>query len=289
MSEISETAHTSKFSADTLAFYSFLLLVFSVGFMQPSAFVFKYYLPVSDLIFLVTFFFWFVALLFRKAKFRWHKFYWFLVFYFASMVISTIFSIDPRSSFVKLLGETYLLGLAILTFNFVRNEKQAKQVIYAWLAATIICVLIGVVSLFLFYFDPDNWLLAYTKFHFGTLPPGNYLRLQSTFLNANMLCNYLSVSLMMLLVSLKLGWINKLPFVFAFIGIMVCSLLTISPGIGGIALSLGIWFFIYKRGKKRSLAFASLLCGIALSTVFYSPWLSRRMSNRIHHFTSTFP
>src|SRR5580765_7850251 len=93
MSEVSETSLRSTFSTDKIAFYSFLLLVFSLGFMQPSVYLFKNIEPPSDFIFLVTGCLWLVALLFRKVTFRWHAFYWLLIFYFASMVVSTVFSI----------------------------------------------------------------------------------------------------------------------------------------------------------------------------------------------------
>ena len=265
----SEPSKRSTFSVDNLARYSFLLLVFSLGFTQPYFFVFnRYVVPYSDLIFLATGLLWFAALLLRKTRLRWHQFYWLLGIYLASMVVSTVFSTNPGTSLLKLPGEIYLLGLTVLTFNIVRTEKDVKHVIYAWLAATTVCVLVGLWSLFLFYFDPQNRLLPYTRYTFGTLPPGNYLRLQATFVNGNVLCNYLSVSLILVLAAFKLGWINKKFLVFLIFGIVICSLLTISPGLGGLALSLGIWLWLHPPKKKRSLALAALFLGMAAAVAF---------------------
>lgn len=162
----------------------------------------------------------------------------------------------------------YLLALCILTFNFVRTEKDAKQLVYAWLAATTVSVLVGVWSLLLFYVDPENWLLLYTRYTFGTLPPGNYLRLQSTFVNGNTFCNYLSVGIMLLLASFKLGWIDKKAFVLLFIGIAVCAAFTISPGLGGIALGLGLWVWLYNAAKRSLAAIAGLVFAVTVSVAF---------------------
>jgi O-antigen ligase len=51
-------------------------------------------------------------------------------------------------------------------------------------------------------------------------------------------------------------------------GILFCALLTISPGLGGIALVAGIWGWLYFKQSKSRLARASLVFGVFFATVF---------------------
>jgi O-antigen ligase len=247
---------------------SFFLLVFSLAFMQPYVYVAGFRATATDIIFLFTFAFWLLSLLAKQTRFRWHQFYWLLLFYFAAMLVSAVFSVNPRTSFIKLLGEIYLLSLPVLTYNLIENEKDLKRSLQIWLAATGLVVLVGVLTVFLFYFQRENPLLHYTLFSYGSLPPGNYPRVHLTFLNANMLCNYLSVSLLFVLVLQKLGWINKKIFYALLIGILFCAAFTISPGLGGIALSLGVWYWICFKQSKPFYAKTSLFGGIFSAVAF---------------------
>ncbi|MDQ3799302.1 MAG: O-antigen ligase family protein [Acidobacteriota bacterium] len=251
-----------------LAKISFLLLIFSVAFMQPYVYIAGFRAIPADIIFLLTFGFWFLALLTKQTRFRWHGFYWLLIFYFAAMAVSAVFSVNPRTSVVKLLAEIYLLSLPILAFNLIENEKDLKRSLQVWLAATAFVIFTGFLTVFLFYVQRENPLLDYTLFSFGTLPPGNYPRVHLTFLNANMLCNYLSVSLMFLLVFQKLGWINKKLFYAFLFGILFCAAFTISPSLGGIALSLGIWLWISFRKSRPFLAKINLAGGFVAAIAF---------------------
>lgn len=251
-----------------ITFYSFLLYVFSLGFMQPFFLIYDQKIPISDFIFLITFFLFLLAVIFKKLKFQRHKFYWLLLFYLTAMFLSACFSENIRASFFKLLGEIYLLTLPVLTFNLIRNSEKLKKVFYVWLLATAICVVICFLTVFLFYLDRENWLLSHTLFYYGTLPPGNYPRISSTFLNANMLCNYLSVGLMILLISRKCGWINKNLFYLSLFGILFCAIFTISPGLGGISLALGLWFWILLKKEAKLLSKISLFGGISLAVFF---------------------
>lgn len=184
------------------------------------------------------------------------------------MFFSACFSIDVKSSFIKLLGELYLLSLPVLIFNFGQSEERLKKMFLAWLAGTTVCIFVGILSLCLFYPDRGNWLLNYTLMHFGTLPPGNYPRLMATSWHANMLCNYLNVSLLLLLISEKFGWIKKHYFYPILAGVLICALFTISPGLGGIGFMLGIWFWLLFKKKRRFLAFSSLFSGIFTAIFF---------------------
>ena len=146
---------------------------------------------------------------------------------------------------------------------------DAKKLTLAWLSGTLFVLLIGLVTIFLFYFDPANPLLNIFLNHYGTVPVGNYPRIKATFFHSNMLCNYLSVSLLLTLAAGKAGWINSV-FSKLLIGfILLISLFTFSPGLGGIALSLGIFYWLlFKVRKSFSLSKISLFSGILISIVF---------------------
>lgn len=248
--------------------FSFLALVFSLALMQPFIYLGNQRLSVTDFIFPVVVLLWLASLFTRRNNFRWHKFYWVLSFYFAAMSISTIFSINPAQSFVKLIGETYLLGLAVLTFNLVETEKQIKQAIKIWLAGTLIAATIGIFSLILFYVQPENSFLDYTTYHYGSVPVGNYPRLSSMFVSASMFCNYLNVSVLLILIAFQTKIFNKTFLMFLLALVLICAVFTISAGLGGFALAFGIWFYLMSREKRRRLAASSLLVGITASTLF---------------------
>ncbi|HSK73761.1 MAG TPA: O-antigen ligase family protein [Pyrinomonadaceae bacterium] len=198
------------------------------------------------------------------------KFYIPLAFYLAAMILSAVFSEDPKQSFIKLLGGFYLIGLAVLAFNLVRTTEEAKKAVFFWLAATLISCLVSVISLLLFYADRSNPLLFYTLSHYGTLPPGNYARIRGTFLNPNMLCNYLNVSIMFSIAAFWLGWIGKKFFLVFLLFFSIAAFFTLSPGLGGIALSLSLWFWlVFSEKRKFFLARTSLFSGISIAFIFF--------------------
>jgi hypothetical protein len=253
-----------------IAKIAFFVLVFSLGFMQPAVFILRFPIPATDLIFLFTFFIWFLSIIFKKKDFRLSKFYLPLILYFLALFFSAAFSENREQSFIKLLGEIYLLGLAVLSFNLVRSVKDAKNVIFIWTAATFVACLVSAVSLAIFYFDRGNSLFSFSFSHYGTLPPGNYPRIHSTFQNANMFCNYLSVSLMLFMAAYKLNWLNKIFLVVFLAFFSIAAFLTLSPGLGGISLCLGVWFWREFKEKKQIFpARFSLLSGILGALLFF--------------------
>jgi O-antigen ligase len=117
----------------------------------------------------------------------------------------------------------------------------------------------------LFAWDPTHRLLGHVLFHFGTLPPGDYPRLRLTFLNANMLCNYLAVSLALLLGARQLGWVSRSMCLLLVTGILLAGLFTISPGLAGIAFAGAIWLFLLWRECRPLLARLGLLAAVGVT------------------------
>ena len=267
---------------------AFLSLVFSLGFMWPSFLFHGFSIPITDLIFPFVFLLWLAALLIGSERVEWNGFYTVLLLFLGACSLSVFFSQDFERSLLKLAGETYLVGLAVLTFNLTKDKGSARRLIQMWIAATAVSSAVSVLSFFLFYFDRTNMLLSYSLYHYGTLPAGNYPRISGTFLNANLLCNYLNVSVMFLLAGFHLGWINRKLFysIIPILGLAIAF--TISPGIGGVLLSIGIWFWARNiKECKYRLANVWLFCGCAAALAFFIAILIAPAPNALAEFQIT--
>jgi hypothetical protein len=98
-----------------------------------------------------------------------------------------------------------------------------------------------------------------------------------------MFCNYLNISLVLLLAAFEVGWISKKLFLTLLTIFSAAILLTISPGIGGVLLSTGIWLWI--RYKKRGVvARLSLFAGFAAAFVFFISILISPSVNTLAEF-----
>ena len=109
--------------------YLFLALVFSLFLMKPGLVIFGNRLLIADFVFLPAFGWWFVCIARGAAVFRWHRVYWIFLFYLTAMLISVPGSTNPGQSLVKLFGETYLIGLAVMTFNLVRTTERVVKLV----------------------------------------------------------------------------------------------------------------------------------------------------------------
>lgn len=263
--------HFNKYQFFLLKFLwiSFLILIFSLALMQPFFNFQNLRFSSTDFIYPIVFITFAVSIFFKIIIFKWNNFYWFLLFYFLSMLISAMFSINQKQSFIKLAGEFYILSMAVLTFNLVKNKERFEQFINIWLYGTIVTIFVGLLTLFLFYFDRDNFLLKHTNYGFGAVPVGNYPRLASTFGSASMFCNYLNVSLCFLFIAQKLKLFRPLIFWILLILLIICAVFTISAGFGGIALTFSIWFWLLLKNKQNILSKIILLGGILFAAAFF--------------------
>lgn len=265
---IEQVEKKNFFSLRNVVRFGFLLLIFSLAFLTPAIYIKNQKAAITDFIFAAVFVLWVAGILLGQFKFRFHGFYWLLFFYLAAMTLSVIFSPDLSRSGVKLLSQFYLIGLAVLTFNLTDGERELREVIVVWLAGTFLTVLVGIVTILLFYVQPQNDLLNYTTSIYGAVPVGNYPRVQSTFVSASMFCNYLTVSLAMLLVAERVNLISKTLFFALSTLILLCIIFTISSGIGGVFLLGGIWFWLVFKESKKVLATAVMSSTILLALAF---------------------
>ena len=262
----------------------FLFLIFSLAFMQPGIAFLGYPVVPTDLIFLACSAVTAVCLIIGAIKPIFSRSYFVFAAYFAAMLLSVIFSEDPRVSWQKLLGATYLIGLAVLTINFVPRVVSLKRVLMFWLAGTAAAAAISVVTLVVFYLDRTSPLLGYTLFHFGTLPPGNYPRVQSTFLNANMLCNYLNVGVMFLFAAHRIGWVKRSLFYPMIVSVCVAVMLSLSPGIGGVILSVALWTWYFTDRESKALRWSIFAAGVASAAAFFAAMLPAPGPNPLSEF-----
>ncbi|CAN5541797.1 hypothetical protein BH18ACI3_BH18ACI3_17730 [soil metagenome] len=260
---------TDRLSLENITKVSFLVLVFSLGFMQPSLYFGGSAVQLTDLAFLLAGALWLASLLNRKTTFRLDPLFLPLAFYFFALLLSAVFSVNPRISFIKLLGESYLIGLAVLTFNFVRSVGFCRKVIFVWLAASSVTSLIGLFTIVLFYIDRSNVLHEYFLHHYGSLTPGNYPRIQSTFVYPSLLCNYLTVSILFVLAIWRLGWIRRNLALLLLALYMVTAAFTITPGLGGILLGIFVWCSLVLENNKKKFSQLSLHLGVISAFAFF--------------------
>lgn len=234
-------------SVDSLSRLGFLALVFSLAFMKPSLVLAGQRITPTDLLFPFAAILFLAAFVFAKKRFEWKPIYWLFLAYFAAMAISAIFSDNPQTSFFKLFGIGYLIALAILVCESINNENDVRLTIYVFLAGLSVSVVIGIGTAVLY---PRLSLLEPFTYHLGAAPRGDYRRISSTFISPGMFCNYLNVGLLFAFIARSKDWLADkfvLPLIFA---IVLCSVLTVTIGIGSVILSAGIWLWLTQRHDR---------------------------------------
>jgi len=238
--------------------------------MQPEIDFRGISLNITEAIFLAVCGLWLIAFLLKKVKIRWDPIYIVFGLYALGLFLSAAFSENPRTSFIKYLGELYLIGLAVMTITTVDSERMLKRVAFAWLAASTITAAIGVATVLMFYLGFESWVSVFALNGFGSLPAGNYPRIQSTFLYPAMLCNYLTVSLMILLAAYNVGWVRTVVFIVLASAFMFAIAFTLTPGIGGVVLAAGIWYWFQMKDRGKPIAAnLTLFAGIAIAAGFW--------------------
>jgi putative inorganic carbon (hco3(-)) transporter len=224
-----------------------LALIASLPLMKPPV---AYPVVITDCIFVLLALALSVELLSGRRTLVWRRDYWVLLFYAAAFAPSLIATPDLRTSGLKLASEFYLVALAESAALIVDNDVRLRRVVLIWLGATALVGLLGMAALIAFVTDTARWLVDYSSFDFGTLPPGPYPRLALTFLNANMACDYLTVSLGLTLVARVRGWLSRRLSWMLFGLITIAAASTISPGLGGVALLVGLWPTLAQRHSR---------------------------------------
>lgn len=255
-------------AAERIAQALLLLFIFSIPFMRPWLRLLGAYAIVSDFLYLALAAVFALLVLSRRLRLVSDPAYWFIGAYLGAMIVSAVAAGLPSSTIVKLLTQIYLLSLPIIICNLIRDEATLCKAIWWWLAATAAVAAVGVASLGAWFLDPNHWLVDYARFHSGSLPAGDYPRLSSTIPNANLACNYLTVSLLLLLAFRRMRAINPVPFLLFLAAIILTAMATVSPGLGGLVLAIAIWVWLLLRERRRAAARLILAGGTAAALLF---------------------
>lgn len=261
-------------SSFKFAQYLFLILIVSLPLVSPFNFKVRgLVIPIADFIFLLTVGAWVPSLISRSAEIRWNYFYIPLAMYLLALICSVLASANQGFSMLKLVGKAYLISLAILTFNLIKTPEFLERVLRAWLIGTLITVTVSIAGVVLFYAGVTNPTVN-TAVHqgYGSLPQGNYPRIEGLFEYPAMLCNYLGVSLMFALALWSPGLFQtSWASLILIISILLTSIFTLSPELGGIMLSLGLWLWVQLRHTGHVLlSRLALTGGMACSLVFFA-------------------
>jgi len=231
-----------------------LALIALLPLMKPAV---SYPVVLADLIFVALVLVVAIEIATGRRRLRWDPLFLVLVIYLLALAPSTMASTNPGRSAFKMATEVYLNGLAAVTTVVVRSTDLLRRVTLTWLGATAALVALCIVSLAAFAVSPSSPLYQYSWFHFGTLPPGNYPRLALSFFDANMACNYLTVSVGLLLLAWRRKWLPQKLAMLSLAAICLAAVSTISPGLGGIGLVLGASGWLLRR--------SALALGIGIS------------------------
>ncbi|MGB7070326.1 MAG: O-antigen ligase family protein [Pyrinomonadaceae bacterium] len=248
--------------------FFFLLLIVSIPLVRPfNVELFGLLVPFTDFIFLVSAAFWLISFCQGNVSLKWNPIYAFIGFYAIAFALSTIASNDRLTSSYKLLGEIYLFGLAILTFNIAHERGFFRLIAVAWGVGTGLTILASFTGIILFYAGLDSQSTNYLLSHFGSLPRGNYPRIRALFANANMMCNFLNVSLMLILIARRAGWFGQITSLLLSAGTWIAAFFTFSAGLGGMIVAVALWFrpILLFRGRPI-LSKVVLIAGTVLAT-----------------------
>lgn len=242
-----------------------LLLIAALPVMKPPV---AYPVVLPDLVYLLLLGALAVEAAQGKRRLTWTQANFVLLAYGASLIPSLAATADLAASAIKLASSFYLVTLAALTAMLVDSMAKLRRAIAVWLGVTAVLALLAPLSVAAFYLSTASPLFAYTSYDFGSLPPGDYPRLALTFINANMACNYLTVSLGLLFAAERCGWLRRRTFILLLAVIAFGAVTTLSPGLGGMALLAGVWTWLCKRRRAPALAKSALAAGVALSLLF---------------------
>ena len=247
---------------DKVSLLSFLAFVFSLCTMKPSVGLLGFEAAPSDLLFVIVVLLWLVSLLTRSAKIRLSQFMLPVLAYVLGLTISAIFSEDFSRSVSKLIGVCYLGAIALITYQIVSNRNRFRWTLVSFLAGAAIPVAIGIAALLGFYLVPSSAWLEPFIYHYGAVPVGNYPRLCSTFVSASMFFNYLSLASVALIVARESLGLSTRIFLLAAGPLLICSLFTISIGLGSLFVILGLFLWTQLPARRASVRRISLSTGL---------------------------
>jgi hypothetical protein len=184
--------------------------------------------------------------------------------YLGAVVLATVTSQDPGRSVGRAVINTYVVGLGVLAFVVLGSEPVRRRFAAAWLTGTAITAVTVAVGLVLYYFAGlDTAGENLTLSERGSVPI--FLpRADALFHNPNALCSYLVVSLALTWATWADGYLSRRLAALMAAVTAALLVLTVSPGLGGAALAVGLLLWL---GRERGTAVAAL-AGVAVGAAF---------------------
>ncbi|MFO0551978.1 MAG: O-antigen ligase family protein [Polyangiaceae bacterium] len=234
------------------AFALFLVGVAIVPFMRPfNVKLLGSVTQIADLVFALTGLVWAGSVVLSRGQvLRRGRFYLFIGAYLAAMAVTTV--VAPHKSLSRIVIQLYLVGLSVLSYNLVRTPASLRRTSLVWVGSAVFTAVLILLSAVLFYLvglkDPKVNPVLWTA---GSLPVGNYPRVRGFFENGNMTGNYLALSSCL---SVGLAAVDpklRRAGLIAAATMSAAALFTLSTALGGLALAIGIFAWVYQNDTKR--------------------------------------
>jgi O-antigen ligase len=240
-----------------------LLLPFARLFSLPVA---GSYVELSDLLFVLAGLAWVGALATRAERLRWRRAHLPLAGYVAVAVSSGVWAVSSRAWLVHAAAAVYQAGLCLMVAQLLEREARRRIVVSAWLCALAITVALGLAGVALFYAGVSERAHNPFLWNYGSVPVGNYPRLYVLFRNGNALCNYLIVGVG---VALAFARLSRRVLWSGIAAALLVAVFTLSPGVGGLLLLLGLWLW-WTRPAPSLWRRAALALGVLAALGFFA-------------------
>jgi O-antigen ligase len=232
---------------------SYLLFLVALPLVRPGSIQFGG-LPavqLSDVFLLLTYGLFGIQWLCRKEKIPWDGLLFVSIGLLAVYGVTIVLSpFGGRQNYFKLAAYAPLVLAPVLSVAILRNETRVQLAVRAWIVAAVIALAVGLVGIFAFYLHRPTGLKMMCNY--GALMPGPYPRLCAPFRNFNMYCNFVSISLPILL-AFGRDVMNRWLWM-GLVGLSgVVAMLTLSSGIGGYAIAGALTIVGLQRLRHGSL------------------------------------
>lgn len=252
--------------------WPFFLFVASLAF--PTAFIklriYNLPLQIADIVFVISAVAWLAAYLTKRVPLVRSRFYIFLAAYAVAVVISTIASANPEFSSIKLIGKFYLIAIAVVAFNSIRTSADLRRTIKAFLIGAGAALVLSFAGLTAFYFgftDPATNVVLHPIY--GSLPPGNYRRIEGFFYYPAMFANHIAVAWAFALLAFSAGWMKMRVFVPFTAVLLIIDAFTLTPGSGGIFLTTAYFLQAKLSESGRQLFGRAVMAGGILAAAAF--------------------
>lgn len=191
-----------------------------------------------------------------------------LMGYAGAVVIALLAGGMTRTTLSGAAAGVYVTGLAALGHQLVPHAVVPERFLRAFVAGTAVAVGAVLVGIVLFYAGLE--LPRENRFvgAYGAVPSGRYPRVIGTFVNPNLLCNFLVCGLVAGLTAGRLGVISRRLSAALVPATLVAVGFTLSPGIGGALLAAGVWLWAFPALRSHAFRRAALVAGVAGAVAF---------------------